>query len=268
MDVKQATTTRQASKSTKVSKKKKQKKGKLHKRPQPTHSSEEFTGVLRKALASRASTSQSDPMLARAKSTLIDHHEGIDYLQSFGRKEMSMFARTVFGTQEPVLRLRTDQTLLASSVASTIDNVIALDVTGIHNWATGWAKIFDEYQPLHARVYFVPIQACSSLLVTTNSNIVTPVWVVVDYDDPNALTSSDEAVAYDTRKLFMASRPNPKEFYIDAYPQGLPDKAWVETSTGVTWGWIKMHGLLNTAVASVNFAIIHIEFTLRFRQAY
>lgn len=191
-------------------------------------------------------------------------------LDSIPHKQMAEFRRSgfvkqVLGTSEPTIKLRSGITSLISTGGGALPNVIACDVSGSNDW-TSWKTIFDQFQLIGCRFFLCPIQAASEALVAAGTvNILTPLVVVVDYDDSTALPSFSDGLAYDTHKIFFLTKNNPEVFSIAVHPQGQPDLVWQDTLTPTNLEWIKMY-LLRTTAISADMGSYWFEFDVKFRQ--
>jgi len=172
-------------------------------------------------------------------------------------------AKFVLGTQEPVLRLRTATTVIQSNGSGNIFDVIQADFTGIVNW-TSLIDIFDEVQLQKVSLHFV--QSHVGFLTSANPTPVFagPCAVVVDYDD-NAALSFDDAISYDTMKIWHLTGIPSKLKQLHAFPQGIPDKSWSDTASTTVPIWFKFANSVSFP-ANTSVGRIYLEFVLRFRQ--
>jgi len=162
-------------------------------------------------------------------------------------------------------KLKTGLTTLING-APTLNQVVAMDVTGISSWSS-WAALFDEYRVHKAKMVIIPIQCYVPSTASTGTvNVGIPTGVVVDYDDATAVASTTAIMLYDTLKIVFLGRTDEVRSTITARPEGQPDLAWVTTASPTIPFWWKFYQLLNPPANSMALAQLYLEIEIEFRQ--
>jgi len=136
------------------------------------------------------------------------------------------------GTQAPVFRLR----YLVQTVTTSAGNayVSTFDVTaGNLNNFTDIANMWDEYRVLRGVLEYYP-----QFFVSGANQVSYSAFGVIDYEDNTALSSEDQARAFDTCKIFNMVDGSGLHRKTDepaaVWPlkfEKLPDQDWLPTST-------------------------------------
>jgi len=171
--------------------------------------------------------------------------------------------RTVLGTQQPVMKLRTSFTTLSTTGTPNLVQVVSMDVTGTTQWAS-FANIFDEYRVRRATLKVVP--QYTGFGSTAAALSAMPVICAVDYDDGTAISSLANAIQYDSAKVIYLGSAKPSTMKITASPEGQPDLAWVTTATPTVPFWFKFWSLSTLIPTSATIAYCYIEHEIEFRQ--
>ncbi len=171
----------------------------------------------------------------------------------------------IFGTQQMRFLLKTGITFLING-SPTLNQVVAMDVTGISNWSS-WAALFDEYRVHKAKLVILPLQCyVPSAAATGTVNVSIPAGVVVDYDDSTAIATTTAMMLYDTMKVVFLGRTDEVMTTKVALPEGQPDMAWVTTTTPTVPFWWKFYQFTNPPANSMALAAMYLEVDIEFRQ--
>jgi hypothetical protein len=163
------------------------------------------------------------------------------------------------GTQIPTFRLYSDFTLVTSSAGNVINTVISIDAAQFSFFSSA-ATIFDEYRPIRGGVQL------DTLLASTQRNGV--IVGVIDYDDATALTTTQLANHFDTKKIVNLERKE-KPYRWAVMFDATPDKNWLTTATTNTLfaAW-KAYGNSSGGVpASTDVALVSCWIDFQFRCA-
>jgi hypothetical protein len=203
---------------------------------------------------------------------LMTDHEKIRFIMSMVKPTTGLFknsppsmemkavirrmAREVFGTQEPVIRVRGALVNQTGSGGAYVP-VVSYYWGGVIDQAS-WAAVFDEVKVLDGVVNILPIEDAATNLVF---------WAV-DYDNATALGSEDAALAYDTHQIWNGLtiywRPR-DHIRMAIHPQGIPDKSWIDTTdTTTVSAYVK--GYATTSAMSIVWFRTYFEMNVKFRQ--
>jgi hypothetical protein len=161
------------------------------------------------------------------------------------------------GTQLVTMQLYLDVAAVSSSGAGVINLVQNINFTQMQTEAQ-YAGVFDECRILHGRIDFVPLQVDAVIAATLYSDMIG----VVDYDSSAALTTYNQAAAYDTARHFWLNKPG----HLMVKPMGAPDLNWVSTGAGSDIAWVKFYS--SGLSATVTYGRLYGSFTVQFRMSY
>lgn len=164
----------------------------------------------------------------------------------------------MFGTQEPMLRLRSDPTTDGYTAGIADVNVEAVHFQGLHDQGS-WAAVFDEYIIRRGRVYW---KSYLDAIGTNNRGLAAG---VIDYDDNTAITTLANLIAYDTCKVFTPATSVDETFAWSFEIQGPPDTAWTTTSSDYTPCYFKWNCFSGTSTIGTAYSIWY-ECEVEFRQ--
>lgn len=171
--------------------------------------------------------------------------------------------RDFLGTQQPILTARTGFTVLTTS-GTNLTQVVSMDVTGISGWSS-FANLFDEYRVRKAKLHILPYYIGYGASATSLASM--PIIVVVDYDDATALSTSAQAIQYDTEKIIYFGSSKPVVHTAKpAQPEGQPDLAWVTTASPTVPFWFKFYSITTLVPSSASIGQIYLEVEIEFRQ--
>jgi len=177
-------------------------------------------------------------------------------------KTVRQLTRELFGnTQEPEITLSSDFTLIVATAGAVVAPAVAFK-WGSTNDQGSWAQVFDEVKVIIGLFEVYPVsEAMTSLMV-----------FCIDYDDAAVLASSAAALSYDTRQVFnnigttatlISCLPTSRST-LQVFPQGIPDKQWIDTSdTTTVVAYLKGYG---TATASASVFNTYFLMKVKFRQ--
>lgn len=126
----------------------------------------------------------------------------------------------------------TQTVVISSTVGGVINTVVGNSPASYFDWAS-FAAIFDEYRCLGLEVWTQPTERYNK----TTSIMTGPIWVLVDYDDITALTSTNEAASYASSKEKSLDTP----WKYSARMNGIENSGFVTTSSPVNTFAIKMY---------------------------
>jgi hypothetical protein len=143
--------------------------------------------------------------------------------QAFYRKQFSALVSTVFGTNEPLIKVHLIPVIMTGT-SSVFNPTYDVVYSNVHDNAA-WSTLFDEYQMIHGNLTYHP-----QWLQATGTTGYVGVGVI-DYDDNTALTSIAAAWGYDTAKWFPLAPVHYQTCTWEFHAQGQPDLQWVDSST-------------------------------------
>jgi len=160
----------------------------------------------------------------------------------------------------PVRLIRKFQ--FSTSVGGVLNSTIGLDPSGCSEWGS-YSGLYDEFRVVAIRVSLLPVQQGS---VTAINNLI---GMVFDNDNSSALTSTNQALEYDTAvklsSVWYANKPS------------LPEYSWARPNAGrntaITWcdvavpagsvGSVKFYG--DSLTASLAYIDAIAEYFVEFR---
>jgi hypothetical protein len=185
---------------------------------------------------------------------------------SRARREMS---NNVFGAQEYRVKMHSIIQPVTTAVGGILTSVFGMAYNGLANQAS-FASAFDEVRfeaNGHQFNYYPQLNASGA-----NSNLLAV--GVVDYDDASAISSTNNALQYDTARLFnigcnpATADAEESKVHWDVHLKGQPDTVWQSTASATLGvAYLKMYNVTPSLASSTTFGYVIYTSTVLFRQA-
>jgi hypothetical protein len=176
------------------------------------------------------------------------------------RNALRGFMQYQFGVNITEMKFFSTYQTISSSIASVLDDTVPLIASQCIDFSVV-ASLWDEYRPIRATYHFIPFNITAGLA-----------FAAVDLDDTGVWVSINEAMTYDTSKVFLFNEQvykgcTPISWHVE-FPLPDPSTLWLTTVTQSTafccW---KSYGDSNFKVpASTDLGIVYWEVDFQFRQ--